>query len=455
MEASSAEPPEGSGDAPAAAAAAALESMRFLLLGGTAAPVEGVNLETDASTQYAAIVLTKRTAPAELLDTLAQAQDPAVPIADFSGSRPLRSDYVSSKYDAESVAEMRRQFAPIWRRLEKIPFRAKREERDPLTLLRLIYSRNTPAKATFAPDDPLVVQYPLLGAAAGTRRELESLAALGLLNRHHFMRTHACSKCGSARLNVYEACPGCGGADLTEEALVHHYRCGCQEPESHFTQGLLLICPKCRRELRHLGVDYGKPGNIVVCRSCGAENSEPLVNFICLDCSTVTPSDRAAATDWYDYDLTDAGMAALREGRLPHVELGPQSGHGTRAYSLAEFQLLATQEVQVARQFGRPFAVARVTIVNIDAVRRELGPVATDAAFKLVVDKIVEVVRASDFIGVDDGNAVVIAFPETPVTDLGLIEQQIRQVVHDAAAPFELAFEFAEGNEVVAMFAQR
>jgi hypothetical protein len=451
MEATDAKPLERPSDV----SAAALESIRFLLLGGTAPPIAGVNLETDAGAQFAAIILTKRTTPAELLDTLSQAPDPAVPIADFSGSHPLRSDYVGSKYDAESVTEMKKQFAPIWRRLEKIPFRAKREDRDPLTLLRLVYSRNTPAKAQFAPDDPLIVQYPLLGTAVGTRRELEALATMGLLDRRHFTRTHACSKCGSARLNVYEACPGCHGADLAEEALVHHYRCGCQETESHFAQGLLLICPKCRRELRHLGVDYGKPGNIVVCRTCGAENSEPLVHFVCLDCSAVTPSDRAAATDWYDYDLTDAGMGALREGRLPRIELGPQAEHGTHAYSLGEFQLLATQEIGVARQYSRPFSVARVTIPNIDAVRRDLGPVVTDAAFQLAVDKIVETVRPSDFVGIDSGNSVVIAFPETPVTDLGLIEQQIRQAVHDAVAPFELAFDFAEGNEAINVFAKR
>jgi hypothetical protein len=432
---------------------AGLESMKFLLLGATAAPIPGMNVETDAGLRYGAILLTKPTTQAEVLDTLSMAPDPAVPIADFVGAHPVRSDFVASKLDTETVAEMKKQFAPIWRRLEKIPFKAKREERDPMTLLRLIYSRNTPAKAQYSPDQPVIVQYPLLGDTVGLRRELEVLANMGLLERRHFARTHACGKCGSSRLNVYEACPACNSADLVEEPLIHHYRCGCQEPESHFRQGLLLICPKCRRELRHLGVDYGKPGAIVVCRSCGAENSNPVVNFACLDCFAVTPAERAATTDWYDYDLTEAGIAAMREGRLPRLQLEPQAEHGARAYSLGEFQLLATQELQVARQYGRPFSTARITFPNIEAVRRDLGPAAFDTAYHGVVDKIVATIRASDFVGLGGDNSVVIAFPETTAGDLAAIEQAIRLAVHEAGSPLELEFSIAEGDAAVAMFA--
>lgn len=431
---------------------AGLESMRFLLLGGTAAPIPGVNVETDAGLRYAAILLTKPTNQADLLDTLAQSPDPAVPIADFVGAHPVRSDFVASRLDTETVAEMKKQFAPIWRRLEKIPFKAKREERDPITLLRLIYSRNTPAKAEYSPNQPVIVQYPLLGNTVGLRRELEMLANMGLLERRHFARTHACGKCGSSRLNVYEACPACDSADLEEEALVHHYRCGCQEPESHFRQGLLLICPKCRRELRHIGVDYGKPGSVVVCRNCGAENSNPAINFACLDCSAVTPAGRAATTDWYHYDLTETGMAAMREGRLPRLQLNQR--HGARAYSLGEFQLLATQELQVSRQYGRPFSVARIMVSNNEAVRRDLGLAAFDAAFHTAIERIVETIRASDFVGVGRENSIVVAFPETSASELGVIEQEIRRAVHEAASPLELAFRFAEGDAAVAMFAE-
>lgn len=428
--------------------------MRFLLLGSTVPSIAGADLVTDTGAQYAAIILTKRAEPAELLDTLAQTPDPALPIADFVGSNPLRRDFAAAKLDAESVAEMKREFGPIWRRLEALPFRAAREDRDPLTLLRLIYSRNKPAKAAFVPDSPAIVQYPLLGMALGTRRELESLAVTGLLNRRHFARTHACEKCGSGRLNVYEACPACNSGDLIEEVLVHHYRCGCQEPESHFAQGLLLICPKCRRELRHLGLDYGKPGKVLLCRSCGAENSEPLIHFVCLDCSAVTPPERAPETDWYDYDLTDRGMEALHLGRLPRIELKSQLEQGTRIYSLSEFHLLAAQELQVARQHHRPFSVMRISMAHRDA-RGKIGAVAADAAFRLAVEKIAALVQRGDVVGLGRDNTVFIAFPERPAAELGGVEQRFRQAVEDGASPLKPVFDYAEGDDAVALFAER
>jgi GGDEF domain-containing protein len=240
-----------------------------------------------------------------------------------------------------------------------------------------------------------------------------------------------------------------------EETLVHHYRCGCQEPESHFAQGQLLICPKCRRALHHLGVDYNKPGKIVVCRACGAVNSDPIIHFVCLDCATVTPAEGAASTDWYHYDLTDEGMCALRDGRLPRFEIACLLERGTHAYSPHEFRLLAAEEMRVARQFQRSFSVARVSFPNIDAVRRALGPAATDVAVRHAVDAIVEAVRVSDFVGIGGAMSVVIGFPETAATDIGPIEDRIRRTIHDAVVvPLELTVDVAEGDAIEDVLAE-
>jgi hypothetical protein len=434
---------------------AALESMRFLLLGGTAPAVPGVNLHADIGSPCAAIILRDHVEPAEFTDALARAPDPAVPVADFFGNHPLRHDFAASKLNDETIAELKKCVGPISRRLEEIPFRSNAEDRSGLTMLRLAYSRNAPAKALLTPRYPLTVQYPLVGTAAGTRRQLESLADMDLLRRRHFARTHACGKCGSARLHVFEACPGCGGGDLIEETLVHHYRCGCQEPESRFRSGELLVCPKCRRELRHVGVDYGKPGKIDLCRTCGAVASEPLAHFMCMDCSTVTPAESAATTDWYDYDITDEGLSSLRQGRLPRFEMAPLLEQSTHAYSPREFRLLAAQEMRVARRLKRPFSVARISFPSIEAVRAELGPAAIDSALRLAVDKIVETMRAGDFVGTGRAMSVVIGFPGTASADLGPVEERIRRTIREAVVvPLEVTIAFAEGDAISEMFAE-
>jgi len=426
-----------------------------MILGGPAPNISGLNLEGTIGFHCDAVILLKHIDPPELADVLKQAPDPAVPIADFFGNHPVRRDFVGSLFNGESAKEMQQSFAPIWSRLKELPFRAAQEDRAGLTILRLAYSRDAPVKAAFNPAYPLIVQYPLVGTGTGVRQQLELLANEGLLCRRHFARTHACNKCGSARQNVYEACPACGDSDLIEKVLVHHYRCGCQEPESGFIQGDLLVCPKCRRELRHLGVDYGKPGKIVACRGCGAVNSTPNVNFMCLDCSAVTPAEGAPATDWSHYDLTDLGLSSLRNGRLPKFGSTPVLERISGAYSPRDFGLIATQEKRAARQLKWPFSVARVTFPNIDVVRRDLGLVATDAAIREAADAIVRMVRAGDFVGVGNAPSLVIAFPGIASVEFGVIEDRIRKTIHDAVeAPLELKVDVAEGDAVIELFSR-
>ena len=401
-----------------------------------------------------AIVLTGRIEPPELAVALEQVPDPALPIADFGNNRGLRRDFVGDCLDSSALADARRQFAPIERRLAELPFQASPAERTELTILRLAFSRDASIEARFTPESKTTVEYPLIGTTSGTRRQLEVLAHLDLLRRRHFARTHQCGRCGSARLNTFEACPQCSGADLVEESLVHHFRCGWQAAESHFTQGRILVCPKCRRELRHLGVDYDKPGMIVVCRACKATNSEPLVKFACLDCSAVTQSADATSIDWYHYDLTEEGILALRQGHLPRFDIGPLLEGRARAYSHQEFRLLATQGTRVAGRYSRPFAVARFSL-NVEALRRQFGSVETDVVFRKVVDAIVDALRIGDFVSTAGSSAIVIGFPETTAANVTPIVARVRSTIRGiTSVPFDLDVDVAEGDAITDLLAE-
>jgi GGDEF domain-containing protein len=427
----------------------------FLVLGGDKLPsVEGVNFHSNVDLASAGIILLGRVEPAELASVLDRAADPALPIADFGGNETLRRDFVGSVFDQASVRAIEQAFAPIWQRLSALPFKAERANRAEMTILRLAYTRETPITAAFDPTSRAVVKYPLLGMFGGDQRHLEVLTHLDLLRPRHFTRTHGCKKCGSARLNVFEACPGCGGANLREEALLHHYRCGCQEIESHFRQDQLLVCPKCHRTLQHFGVDYGKPGTAVVCASCGATNSEPFVHLACLDCSAITPADEAKATDWYHYDLTDEGIRALSQGQLPQFDLAPLLESRTHTYSPREFRVLAMHSLKVAERFKQPLSVARITVRNIDALIRERGAAAVDAGFRRVVDAVVNELRSSDFVGIGTIQSTVIGFPGTSAKDLDVIMKRIRRTIDSTVTkPVELDVEIAEGDDIVGLLA--
>src|SRR5262249_38522415 len=174
-------------------------------------------------------------------------------------------------------------------------------------------------------------------------------------------------------------------------------------------RGRALIGPKCRRELRHFGVDYGKPGIAVRCRACGAVSDEPVANFACLDCAATTPTGESRSADWYHYDLTEDGIRTLRDGCLPRLT-GPGVGDDTRrTFSRSEFRLLAAEAMRVAERHGRPFAVGRLSAET----KRELVSPQREAAFSLAVEIAIGWVRESDFVAADGALSILVGLPET------------------------------------------
>jgi hypothetical protein len=323
------------------------------------------------------------------------------------------------------------------KRLADLPFRATRTERAEMNILRLAYTREIPVEASFNRDTKWLVDYRLVGQNSNNQERLESLATKGLLKRRHFTRSHTCLRCTSARLFAYEACPQCGGADLADERIVHHYRCGAQEAESHFIRGRRLVCPKCRRDLKHFGMDYGKSGVIVHCRSCGSSHGEPDPYFICLDCSAQIPAGKAFQNDWYHYDLTEAGITALRDGKLPSVQMGNDSDKR----ALREFILLASAAVHSANRFGRAFTVAELsTDVRPGGVR--------DEAMRQALGTAIEMLPPGNFAAAA-GRSILLGFPETSSADatafvntlLSAIEQRTR-------LPLGLATAIHEGDHI-------
>jgi hypothetical protein len=194
------------------------------VLGGASSSLSDHYLRALSEDPPLGIILINRVEEGELAAVLEQVPNPAIPIADFGGNGDLRRDFTGEGYDGSSLAELKERFAPIWRKLDELPFRSAPEDRADLTLLRLAYSRESVIEARLVPNSLHLVEYPLIGRAAAIRQRLEMLAGLDLLQREHFTRTHLCGKCTSARLLACEACPACGAQDLADEPLVHHYR---------------------------------------------------------------------------------------------------------------------------------------------------------------------------------------------------------------------------------------
>ena len=142
--------------------------------------------------------------------------------------------------------------------------------------------------------------------------DLKIMEDRGFLESEFADTVHLCSGCGSFHLNFREVCPRCRSANLAEERNIHHFRCGYVGCEDEFRD---MRCPKCRRRLKHIGVDYELPSVSFRCLGCKEGFGEALVSCLCIRCGKDSPVENAIKRVIRSYTLTPEGKRFSWEGR--------------------------------------------------------------------------------------------------------------------------------------------
>jgi len=133
------------------------------------------------------------------------------------------------------------------------------------------------------------VTYPLIEEALGvdgydSLSLLEELERSGIVERSIVLSQFSCPECRNTKLSIRLTCMSCGASQLTSGEVIEHLSCGYVGFYNEFIKENRLECPKCRKELKAIGVDYRKLGKAYKCLSCGAVS--PIVNetYICQEC---------------------------------------------------------------------------------------------------------------------------------------------------------------------------
>jgi len=363
-------------------------------------------------------------------ELLGQGSSPAPVIISQSSALGARADLVLSDWSASSLSAAIHSVAPVVTRVAELPRLPFGPDRDGLSVLALAYTRECSLSPILRPDEPAIVVYPQLFGIRNPRAVLEGLAEAGRLRRQFFERLHLCQYCDSSRLHAREVCMRCHSSHLSERSLIHHYRCGWQAVQSSFEVSHGYVCPKCRKELRHYGVDYDKPGRVMCCESCGETMSEPDVGFLCLDCLRFTSGDRAGFKDWFCYDLLPDGVAALKIGRLPTTH---SIDDGRRGRTLRDFRLLVSHSLFVAQRTGRPLSAARLKI-DIADLAEKIGQREVDAVCELIRDIAVHNIREYD-IAATLADTVLVCMPETDEAAAKVVIDRIQRAIFATAHP--------------------
>ena len=136
-------------------------------------------------------------------------------------------------------------------------------------------------------------------------RILESLTREEILRRDLFDRLLCCPQCRSVNLSPLTHCPKCGSGSIARGRILEHFICNYVGLEEEFVAKGRYICPKCRQELRTIGVDYQSQGLLRKCRDCGEVFNIPLIRWRCLKCASLTAEDRVTEINVYSYHLNE------------------------------------------------------------------------------------------------------------------------------------------------------
>ncbi len=141
---------------------------------------------------------------------------------------------------------------------------------------------------------------------------MDQLSKETVLRRQFHDKMIRCPHCSGFTVRLRLICSKCGSQDLFKGEAVEHIRCGHVDLEETFRSGNELLCPKCRKELTQIGVDYKRAGVWFRCRGCGDFFGEPTLRFYCEGCRNLFQLSEAIFKDVYTYEMSEDVKAEVQ-----------------------------------------------------------------------------------------------------------------------------------------------
>lgn len=94
-------------------------------------------------------------------------------------------------------------------------------------------------------------------------------------------REIGCKDCNSINIHHVFCCTRCNCENFGQTSLIEHFSCGNVSPQHDYDGD---ICPKCRKQIKIIGVDYRTLQNFNVCNDCNEVFPMPDQKFDCNNC---------------------------------------------------------------------------------------------------------------------------------------------------------------------------
>lgn len=159
--------------------------------------------------------------------------------------------------------------------------------------------------------------------------------------------------------------------------MLHHYRCAYIGKEEEFKSGLNYSCPKCHKELKHIGVDYDRVGKNYFCLDCHELHIETEMRAECRQCKRVFSEEQAIQQTIYSYAITETADECLRENKFPEPsEKKEQINEQTELYHLHYFKSEFSQELKRCQVFNHPLSLILIRVTNFALIVSTEGETA-------------------------------------------------------------------------------
>ena len=305
-------------------------------------------------------------------------------------------------------------------------------------VLRYMYTREIDLLSPIpVRDAKLGFIYPMLSTNLEFDEEQKALKILNaaeqedLLTGEFVESLYLCNTCSNAYMHFRESCPFCSSTNLRTEDLIHHFSCAYVGPASDFesdNERGSMVCPKCSRYLKHIGVDYDKPSVMYNCMNCDHSFQDPLVKAKCYNCGSDTRVEHLTKSALKAYRMTELGedvaMGKITVRLKGFDEL-------SEIMDMSYFRKILQQEIDRIEGAELDTSIARLRFTNLPELFREVGESMQKDLVRELYEVITENIPASDLVVFNDMVTVLMLFTDKDTAKAESIVTEVTGIVKE------------------------